>query len=79
MCQHFVQDDCIFGTKCKRLHCVDEYSHRMLEERGLGGDLIEDLPYLYKNVYRLSVSAADEGEGEGSDARACAFVAQVGK
>ncbi|MCI4388820.1 hypothetical protein PGIGA_G00090350 [Pangasianodon gigas] len=59
MCQHFVQGDCIFGTKCKRLHCVDEYSRRMLEERGLGNDIIQDLPYLYQNVYHLSASAAD--------------------
>ncbi|KAI4880297.1 hypothetical protein NFI96_031723 [Prochilodus magdalenae] len=54
ICQHFVQDDCIFGTKCKRLHCVDEYSRRMLEERGLSLDIIQDLPYLYQNVYRLN-------------------------
>ncbi|KAF7693886.1 protein mono-ADP-ribosyltransferase PARP12b isoform X2 [Silurus meridionalis] len=59
MCQHFVQDNCIFGAKCKRLHCVDEYSRRMLEERGLGNDIIQDLPYLYQNVYRLSASAAE--------------------
>ncbi|XP_060745746.1 protein mono-ADP-ribosyltransferase PARP12b [Tachysurus vachellii] len=59
MCQHFVQDNCIFGPKCKRLHCVDEYGRRMLEERGLGMDVIQDLPYLYQNVYRLSASATD--------------------
>ncbi|XP_017349530.1 protein mono-ADP-ribosyltransferase PARP12b [Ictalurus punctatus] len=59
MCQHFVQGDCIFGTKCKRLHRVDEYSRRMLEERGLGNDIIQDLPYLYQNVYYLSANAAD--------------------
>ncbi|KAG7320462.1 hypothetical protein KOW79_016315 [Hemibagrus wyckioides] len=59
MCQHFVQDNCIFGTKCKRLHCVDEYGRRMLEERGLGIDVIQDLPYLYQNVYRLSAYTAD--------------------
>lgn len=61
ICQHFVQDDCIFGPKCKRLHCVDEYCHRMLEERGLGRDIIQDLPYLYQNFYRLSASAAEAG------------------
>ncbi|XP_007252441.3 protein mono-ADP-ribosyltransferase PARP12b [Astyanax mexicanus] len=54
ICQHFVQDDCMFGTKCKRLHCVDEFSRRMLEERGLSADIIQDLPYLYQNVYRLN-------------------------
>lgn len=62
MCLHFVQDNCIFGTKCKRLHRVDEYSYRMLEERGLSTELIQDLPLLYQNVFRLSSSAADAGE-----------------
>lgn len=64
LCQHFVQDNCIFGTKCKRLHHVDEYSRRMLEERGLGSDLIDDLPYLYQNVYRLNAIAAESGACE---------------
>lgn len=54
ICQHFVQDDCLFGPKCKRLHSIDEHSRRMLEERGLGGDIIHDLPYIYQNVYRLN-------------------------
>ncbi|RXN06098.1 poly [ADP-ribose] polymerase 12-like protein [Labeo rohita] len=54
ICQHFVQDDCLFGTKCKRLHSINEHSRRMLEERGLGGDIIHDLPCIYQNVYRLN-------------------------
>ncbi|XP_051746039.1 protein mono-ADP-ribosyltransferase PARP12b isoform X1 [Ctenopharyngodon idella] len=54
ICQHFVQDDCLFGPKCKRQHSIDEHSRRMLEERGLGGDIIHDLPYIYQNVYRLN-------------------------
>ncbi|TSK13321.1 Poly [ADP-ribose] polymerase 12 [Bagarius yarrelli] len=59
MCQHFVQDNCIFGTKCKRLHCVDQYGCRMLEERGLSSDIIQELSFLYQNVHRLNNSAAD--------------------
>ncbi|XP_055046797.2 protein mono-ADP-ribosyltransferase PARP12b [Misgurnus anguillicaudatus] len=55
ICQHFVQDDCLFGPKCKRQHSINEHSRRMLEERGLGGDLIRDLPYIYQNVYRLNL------------------------
>ncbi|XP_039523876.1 protein mono-ADP-ribosyltransferase PARP12b isoform X2 [Pimephales promelas] len=54
ICQHFVQDDCLFGPKCKRQHSIDEHSRRMLEVRGLGGDIIHDLPYIYQNVYRLN-------------------------
>ncbi|KAA0720627.1 Tetratricopeptide repeat protein 41 [Triplophysa tibetana] len=55
ICQHFVQDACLFGPKCKRQHSIDEHSRRMLEERGLGGDLIHDLPYIYQNVHRLNL------------------------
>lgn len=79
MCLHFVQDNCIFGTKCNRLHRIDEYSYRMLEERGLGTELIQDLPFLYQNVYRLSSSAADAGECGDLKRRICGFGAQVGK
>ncbi|XP_076861306.1 protein mono-ADP-ribosyltransferase PARP12b isoform X2 [Brachyhypopomus gauderio] len=64
VCQHFVQDDCIFGAKCKRLHSIDGYSRRMLEERGLSGDIIHHLPYLYQNVHRLSTQAPDPPRGE---------------
>ncbi|XP_067283729.1 protein mono-ADP-ribosyltransferase PARP12b isoform X2 [Pseudorasbora parva] len=57
ICQHFVQDDCLFGPKCKRHHGIDEHSRRMLEERGLGGDIIHDLPYIYQSIYRLNSQA----------------------
>ncbi len=63
ICQHFVQDDCLFGPKCKRLHSIDEHSRRMLEERGLGGDIIHDLPYIYQNVYRLNSQTISNGKG----------------
>ncbi|XP_066525570.1 protein mono-ADP-ribosyltransferase PARP12b [Hoplias malabaricus] len=59
ICQHFVQDSCIFGAKCKRHHSFDEYSRRMLEERGLSADNIQDLPYLYQNVYHLKSHEMD--------------------
>ncbi|KAG9334945.1 hypothetical protein JZ751_006267 [Albula glossodonta] len=63
MCQHFIQDNCMFGHKCKRLHMIDEYGRRMLEERGLSSDIIHDLPYIYKNVYRLTAPPYSSREG----------------
>ncbi len=35
----------------------------MLEERGLGGDIIHDLPYIYQNVYRLNSQTISNGKG----------------
>uniref|UniRef100_A0AAZ3PZE8 Poly (ADP-ribose) polymerase family, member 12b n=1 Tax=Oncorhynchus tshawytscha TaxID=74940 RepID=A0AAZ3PZE8_ONCTS len=54
MCMHFVQDDCMFGSKCKRQHVIDQHGLRMLEERGLSGDIIKDLPFVYQNLHRLN-------------------------
>ncbi|XP_018603107.1 protein mono-ADP-ribosyltransferase PARP12b [Scleropages formosus] len=58
ICQHFIQDDCRFGHRCKRLHTIDDFGRRMLEERGLSGEVIHDLPFIYKNVYRLNASVS---------------------
>ncbi|XP_040886211.1 protein mono-ADP-ribosyltransferase PARP12b isoform X2 [Toxotes jaculatrix] len=58
LCQHFVQGTCMFGLKCKRQHAIDENGRRMLEERGLSGDIIRDLPFIYRNVHHLSAAAA---------------------
>ncbi|KAL0962683.1 hypothetical protein UPYG_G00343940 [Umbra pygmaea] len=58
MCTHFVQGDCLFGPKCKRQHVIDEHGRRMLEEKGLSGDIIHDLPVIYQNVYRLNTPIA---------------------
>ncbi|KAJ8006463.1 hypothetical protein DPEC_G00107520 [Dallia pectoralis] len=54
MCMHFVQGDCMFGPKCKRQHMIDDHGRRMLEEKGLSGDVIHDLPFIYQNLYRLN-------------------------
>ncbi|XP_055761613.1 protein mono-ADP-ribosyltransferase PARP12b [Salvelinus fontinalis] len=54
MCMHFVHDDCMFGPKCKRQHVIDQHGRRMLEERGLSGDIINDLPFVYQNLHRLN-------------------------
>ncbi|XP_029597674.1 protein mono-ADP-ribosyltransferase PARP12b isoform X1 [Salmo trutta] len=68
MCMHFVHDDCMFGPKCKRQHVIDQHGRRMLEERGLSGDIINDLPFVYQNLHRLNTpttpSIAKERVGE---------------
>ncbi|XP_039616765.1 protein mono-ADP-ribosyltransferase PARP12-like isoform X2 [Polypterus senegalus] len=53
ICHHFVQGDCIFGSKCKRLHGIDADGRKLLEDRGLSGEIIHDLPLLYTNIYDL--------------------------
>ncbi|XP_074553926.1 protein mono-ADP-ribosyltransferase PARP12b [Halichoeres trimaculatus] len=54
LCQHFVQGDCAFGQNCKRLHAIDQHGCRMLEERGLSRDVVQELPFIYRNIYHLS-------------------------
>ncbi|MBN3318976.1 PAR12 polymerase, partial [Atractosteus spatula] len=66
ICQHFVQDNCMFGHKCKKSHMIDPQGRRMLEERGLSGDIIHDLPFVYRNMYKLNArsnSASNSREG----------------
>lgn len=58
LCQHFVQDDCVFGRRCKRQHAIDQHGRRMLEERGLSGDVIHELPCIYRNIHYLTAAAA---------------------
>lgn len=58
VCMHYVQGDCMFGHKCKRQHVIDHHGRRMLEERGLSGDVILDLPFIYQNIHLLNASAA---------------------
>ncbi|XP_070847882.1 protein mono-ADP-ribosyltransferase PARP12b isoform X1 [Chaetodon trifascialis] len=60
LCQHFVQGDCLFGLKCKRQHAIDQHGRRMLEDRGLSGDIIQELPFIYRNVHHLSAAAATD-------------------
>ncbi|XP_071359137.1 protein mono-ADP-ribosyltransferase PARP12b [Trachinotus anak] len=64
LCQHFIQGDCMFGPKCKRQHAIDEHSRRLLEERGLSGDIIHDLPSIYRNIHHLTTAAATASPSE---------------
>ncbi|XP_023253235.1 poly [ADP-ribose] polymerase 12-like isoform X1 [Seriola lalandi dorsalis] len=58
LCQHFVQGDCLFGLKCKRQHAIDDHGRHLLEERGLSGEIIQDLPFIYRNIHHLAAAAA---------------------
>ncbi|KAM6895721.1 protein mono-ADP-ribosyltransferase PARP12b [Xenentodon cancila] len=58
LCQHFLQGDCMFGHKCRRNHGIGEQSQRMLEDRGLSGNIIQELPFIYRNVRHLAAAAA---------------------
>ncbi|XP_067346291.1 protein mono-ADP-ribosyltransferase PARP12b isoform X2 [Channa argus] len=58
LCQHFLQGDCLFGSRCKRHHTVDEHGRCMLEKRGLSGNIIQDLPSIYRNIHNLAAAAA---------------------
>ncbi|KAI3366583.1 hypothetical protein L3Q82_009197, partial [Scortum barcoo] len=63
LCQHFVQGACMFGPKCKRQHAIDQNGRRMLEERGLSGDIIQRLPFIYRNIYHLTAAASTGDRG----------------
>lgn len=58
LCMHYVQGDCMFGHKCKRQHIIDQHGRHMLEERGLSGDVIHDLPFVYQNINYLTTSTS---------------------
>ncbi|XP_033471082.1 protein mono-ADP-ribosyltransferase PARP12b isoform X2 [Epinephelus lanceolatus] len=64
LCQHFVQGDCMFGSKCKRQHAIDQESRRMLEERGLSADVIHELPFIYRNIHHLTAAVATDQTDE---------------
>ncbi|KAM9327689.1 protein mono-ADP-ribosyltransferase PARP12b isoform 2-T3 [Pholidichthys leucotaenia] len=70
LCQHFLQGDCMFGPKCLKSHTIDEHGCRMLEERGLSGDVIHDLPIIYRNSHHLRAAAAADDADAAADAAA---------
>ncbi|XP_045889991.1 uncharacterized protein LOC123959768 [Micropterus dolomieu] len=58
LCQHFVQGDCMFGLKCIRQHAIEQHSRRMLLKKGLSEDIIQELPFIYRNIHQLTAAAA---------------------
>ncbi|XP_054480991.1 protein mono-ADP-ribosyltransferase PARP12b [Anoplopoma fimbria] len=59
LCQHFLQGDCLFGRRCNRQHAIEQRGRRMLEERGLSGGVIQELPVIYRNIHLLTVADAE--------------------
>lgn len=59
LCLHFIQGLCLFGRKCKRQHAINETGRCMLQER-LSASLIDKLPSIYQNSYRLKHASADD-------------------
>ncbi|XP_062860331.1 protein mono-ADP-ribosyltransferase PARP12-like [Trichomycterus rosablanca] len=53
ICQHFLQDDCKFGTKCKRAHNFDTNSLKVLRH-GISEDNIQEFLKTYKNKYLIT-------------------------
>ncbi|XP_017321378.1 protein mono-ADP-ribosyltransferase PARP12 isoform X2 [Ictalurus punctatus] len=53
VCQHFLQDNCKFGTACKRAHNFDTNSMKILSHR-LGEDEIHGFLKTYKNSFLIS-------------------------
>ncbi|KAM9334913.1 protein mono-ADP-ribosyltransferase PARP12b [Symphorus nematophorus] len=62
LCQHFVQGDCLFGSKCHRQHAVNQHGCRKLEERGLSRDIVQELPFIYRNLHHLTAAADDHDD-----------------
>ncbi|XP_034381965.1 protein mono-ADP-ribosyltransferase PARP12b isoform X2 [Cyclopterus lumpus] len=60
LCQHFVQGDCMFGLGCKRQHAINQHGRRILEERGLSGAVIQELPFIYRNIHHLTAAATGD-------------------
>ncbi|CAL8242302.1 unnamed protein product [Merluccius merluccius] len=71
LCMHFVQGDCMFGSRCQRLHTINQRGRHVLEERGLcSGDIIRNLPIIYQNRHRLAgAPSTTEGAGAPQDER----------
>ncbi|XP_039999238.1 protein mono-ADP-ribosyltransferase PARP12b isoform X2 [Xiphias gladius] len=77
LCQHFVQGDCMFGAKCKRQHAIDDHGRRMLEDRGLSGDIIHNLPFIYRNIHHLTAAPAATSPTENIPDAFCKPAAQT--
>ncbi|KAK5849508.1 hypothetical protein PBY51_009145 [Eleginops maclovinus] len=71
LCQHFLRGGCRFGSECTRQHGIDPPGRRLLEERGLSEETIQQLPLTYRNIHVLTtaekppdLSVGDVGETE---------------
>ncbi|XP_036374398.1 protein mono-ADP-ribosyltransferase PARP12-like [Megalops cyprinoides] len=54
ICKHFVQDDCMFGSACRRAHMFNHQAKRILKGRGLSQDNMQVLRKIYKNKFMIT-------------------------
>ncbi|XP_075711779.1 protein mono-ADP-ribosyltransferase PARP12-like [Rhinoderma darwinii] len=72
VCQHFLQGDCKFGSKCKRSHdLTDEGTKRKLLKWGLSASLVPAIleTYLNANAIKNGTAAAPTPEPKSPDTR----------
>ncbi|XP_035258384.1 protein mono-ADP-ribosyltransferase PARP12-like [Anguilla anguilla] len=54
VCQHFLQGDCAFGDRCKRVHAFDGAAREILKRRGAGPERGADRLYkAYRNMFAI--------------------------
>ncbi|XP_045898224.1 protein mono-ADP-ribosyltransferase PARP12-like, partial [Micropterus dolomieu] len=51
----------MFGLKCIRQHAIEQHSRRMLLKKGLSEDIIQELPFIYRNIHQLTAATASTG------------------
>uniref|UniRef100_A0A3Q2T7D2 Poly (ADP-ribose) polymerase family, member 12a n=1 Tax=Fundulus heteroclitus TaxID=8078 RepID=A0A3Q2T7D2_FUNHE len=52
VCQHFLQDDCMFGSRCKRRHTFDEQGMKLF--KGFSQGNIQSLYKIYRNKFIIA-------------------------
>ncbi|XP_034542084.1 protein mono-ADP-ribosyltransferase PARP12-like isoform X2 [Notolabrus celidotus] len=57
-CQHFFQDNCKFGSSCKRVHNVSECDMKIL--RGFSQENITNLNEIYKNKFIIIMAQQEK-------------------
>ncbi|XP_063303697.1 protein mono-ADP-ribosyltransferase PARP12-like [Pelobates fuscus] len=59
ICQHYLQGDCMFGSKCKRSHDFkEEETLKKLTKWGLSGTFLPELLSIYINASAMTKSSA---------------------
>ncbi|XP_064011535.1 protein mono-ADP-ribosyltransferase PARP12-like [Pogoniulus pusillus] len=54
VCQYFLWGQCRFGSSCKRSHDLRKSEcYEKLERQGMSSDIIERLPFIYRNMYDI--------------------------
>ncbi|KAL3048713.1 hypothetical protein OYC64_007301 [Pagothenia borchgrevinki] len=56
LCQHFLRGGCRYGAECTWRHSIDPAGRRLLEERGLSEESIQQLIQTYRNTHLLTAA-----------------------